>query len=185
MRATRNFSGRAAAGTKQFNGRPPGYARELLAKRQEGKRIGLLLVAVDDWEGGWYFRDKSNVSRIVCMPDLDIAAADFSVAAGVDCLVCGEAAAGRLDAATLACLAAGAASVWGEYNDGLWRTTYWPHWSPHVLCEDGPVSPAEFSARLATFRETAILLQDGFYGQPMFRSVREGMLERFGLMEAT
>lgn len=184
MRATRNFSGRAAGGTNSFNGRMPAYARELLEKRQQGKRIGLLLVSVDDWEGGWYLRDKPNVARVVCRPDLDLATADFSVAAGVDVLVCGDASAERLDTATLACLAAGAASVWGEYNDGLWRVTYWPHWSPHVLAEDGPVAPAALAAALAAFREVAVLLEQGFYGQPMFRPVRAELLARFGLVEA-
>lgn len=183
MRATRNFSGRAA-GSEQKRGRPPVWARELQEKRQEGRRVGLLLVSVDEWRGGWFFADRPNVFRIVCPPDFDIAGADFSVTAGVDVLVCGEAPADRLDAATLACLAAGAASVWGEYSDGLWRTTYWPHWAPHVLCEDGPVPVEEFSARLAAFRETAVLLQDGFYGQPMFRPVRADLLARFGLLEA-
>lgn len=184
MRATRNFSGRAAAGTKQFQGRPPAYARELLAKRQEGKRIGLLLVAVDDWDGGWYFRGKPNVCRIVCPQDFEIAGADFAVAAGVDVLVCGDGDVARLDAATLACLAAGAASVWGEYSDGLWRTTYWPHWAPHVLCEDGPVPVEAFAVWLAAFREREVLTESGFYGQPMFRPVRDGLLARLGLLEA-
>lgn len=184
MRATRNFSGRANAGTKQFQGRMPAYARDLLIKRQEGKRIGLLLLAVDDWKGGWYLADKPNVCRVICPPDFEIAGADFSVTAGVDVLVCGEGAPDRLDAATLACLAAGAASVWGEYNNGLWRTTYWPHWAPHVLCEDGPVPVEAFGAKLAAFREREVLLESGFYGQPMFRPVREGLLERFGLLEA-
>lgn len=184
MRATRNFSGRADAGTKQFKGRMPAYARDLLSKRQEGKRIGLLLVAVDDWEGGWYLYGKPNVCRVICPPDFEFSGADFSVASGVDCLVCGDGAPDRLNAATLACLAAGAASVWGEFNHGLWRTTYWPHWSPHVLCEDGPVPFEAFAARLASFRETAILMESGFYGQPMFRPVRADLLTRFGLMEA-
>lgn len=183
MRATRNFSGRAA-GTEQRRGRLPAYAYDVLQKRQEGKRIGLLLVSVDDWKGGWYLADKPNVCRIVCPPDLDIAAGDFSVAEGCDVLVCGESAVERLDMATLACLSAGAASVWGEYNDGLWRTSFWPHEAPYLLCEDGPVSYAAFAAHLANFREISILLEAGHYGKPMFRPVRMAMLARLGLAEA-
>lgn len=183
MRATRDFSGRAG-GTEQKRGRLPAYARDLLDKRRQGQYIGLLLVSVDDWRGGWYLADKPNVSRVVCPPDFDLAGADFSVAAGVDVLVCGEGDPARLDAATLACLAAGAASVWGEFSDGLWRTTFWPHWSPHHVCEDGPVPVEAFAARLAAFRETAVLMQEGFYGQPMFRPVRDELLARFGIREA-
>lgn len=162
----------------------PAYSRDLLAKRQEGKRIGLLLVAVDDWQGGWYLYGKPNVSRVTCPPDFEFAGADFSVAAGVDVLVCGQGAVERLDAATLACLAAGAASVWGEYSNGLWRTTFWPHEPPYILAEQGPVPYEDFAASLAAFRETSILLQHGYYGQPMFRPVREEMLRSFGIMEA-
>ncbi len=183
MRATRNFSGRAAR-TEQRRGRLPAYAHDLLKKRQEGARIGLLLVAVDDWKGGWYLADKPNVFRIVCPPDLDIAGADFSVSEGCDVLVCGEGAADRLNMATLACLAAGAASAWGEYNNGLWRTTFWPHEAPFLVCEEGPVQTDEFAARLTAFREREILLEAGHYGKPMFRPVRMAMLARLGLAEA-
>lgn len=183
MRATRNFSGRAGA-TKQKRARAPAYARELMARRAEGQRIGLLLVSVDDWKGGWYFEDRPNVCRVVCPPDFDIAGADFSVAEGCDVLVCGEGAAQRLDMATLACLSAGAASVWGEYNDGLWRTTFWPHEAPFLLCEEGPVAFADFAAKLAAFREVQILLGAGYYGKPMFRPVRMDMLMRLGMAEA-
>lgn len=182
MRATRNFSGRAAGMERKR--RMPGYAREILEKRAEGRRIGLLMVAVDDWNGGWYFRGKPNVERVVCPEDFDFSGADFSVASGCDVLVCGEGAPERLNLATLACLSAGAASVWGEYNDGLWRTTFWPHEAPYLVCEEGSVSYADFAAKLAAFREREILLEAGGYGKPEYRPVRMALLARLGLAEA-
>lgn len=179
-RLTRDFSGKSALAGRQSFVRKPAHAAALLKRREEGYRVGLLLVSVDSWQGGWYFEDRPNVARIVAPDDFDIADGDWRCVAGLDCLVCGDAGHDRFDAAVLACLRSGAASVWGEYHEGIVRLESWPH-APFFLAAEGSVPPDRFAARLAAFRETALLLQDGFYGLDAFRPARAALLERLGL----
>lgn len=180
-RFTRDFSGKQAAPFgRQVQGRKPAHAAALLKRRDEGGRVGLLLVSVDSWDGGWHFDDRPNVVRIVAPEDFDIAAGDWRCVAGLDCLVCGDAGPERFDAAVLACLRAGAASVWGEYHEGIVRLESW-RCAPFFVAGDVPVSAACFAARLAAFRETSLLIEDGFYGHAAFGPARALLLERLGL----
>jgi hypothetical protein len=180
-RLTRDFSGKKSAlAGRQAKGRAPAYATALIKRRTEGGRIGLLLVSVDDWKGGWYFEDKPNVARICAPEDFDIAAGDWGCVAGLDVLVCGCGPDERFNAAVLACLQAGAASVWGEFHSGIMRLEFW-RWSAPYFIANECVPPEQFAARLASFRETAMLLQDGFYGHAAFQPARAALLERIGI----
>lgn len=177
-RLTRDFSGKAAAQVRR--GRAPAWAVQVMERRAAGERVGLLLVSVDCWDGGEYFKGRPAVERVCALEDFDIAAGDWSVVAGLDVLVCGVAGLERFNLAALACLSAGAASVWGEYEDGIARLEYWPL-APFVVAPERSVPVDGFGAALARFREVSMLLGDGFYGAAAFTSVRAGLLDRLGV----
>lgn len=159
--------------------RPLAFAAELAARQAADERVGLLLVSVDDWEGGADLLWRPGVARVVVPEDLPTDRADWSCVAGLDVLVCGAAAAERFDAAVLATMQAGAASVWGEMADGVWRLEFWPHRSPYYAGANWPergLPVAKLGAALARHRRTAILFAEGFYGSAAFEGVRADML---------
>jgi hypothetical protein len=126
------------------------------------------------------YADKPNVARICALEDFEIGRGDWSVCAGLDCLVCGDCSAERFALAAVACLCSGAASVWGEYTEGVFRLDLW-RVAPYFVTT-GPAIPFErFGTALASYRETAMLLQEGFYGSAAFQPVRAALLERAGL----
>ena len=49
--------------------RSPAYAKDLMARRRSGERIGLLVVAVHDWHAGEEFTAHAEVARVVLPPD--------------------------------------------------------------------------------------------------------------------
>lgn len=160
----------------------PAFGREILERRQAGERFGLLILSIDDWKGGEVLADRPGVARLVVTAELEFERLDLSIVAGCDVLVCGLCAPARFDAAVLACLAAGAATVWGEFQAGwttaLWRveSLAWP--PPYWVCVDGPYECSGFGAVLASYRETAILLGLGFYGGAVFGGVQDEMWRR-------
>lgn len=179
-RLQRDFSGKKPSGSFAKSAKRPAYAIDLLKRRDAGERIGLVLLAVDDWHGGWSLADRPNVARIVAAGDYDIASGDFGCMAGLDVLVCGECQDDRFNAAVRACFAHGAASVWGEYADGVARLDPW-RMAPGYLAQDRSVPFERFGAALVNHREVALLLGDGFYGMAAFDPVRQSLLARAGL----
>jgi hypothetical protein len=196
MRLTRDFTGKAsreqfagrnAAGMGPRAGKPPAWAKELAAKRAQGLRVGLLLVSVEGWAGGAAFAQREGVRRICALPDFDSAAGDWSVAAGLDCLVCADPDADvdprclqeRFDAAAVALFQAGAASVWGECDVGIMRLALLV--GNRLVSIEAPVPPGAFGRRLAQARETAILMEDGVYGDAAYAPVRAMLMDGLGL----
>lgn len=177
-RLTRDFTGRRPVESVPHprRGRAPAWSADVMRRRESGARIGLLLVSVDEWRGGEVFAGRAGVARVAALPDYDIEAGDWSCAAGLDCLVCGDAVPERFDAAVAAVLAAPAASVWGEYAEGVFRLAALPFQRSgrSTVVSVGSAVPVErLGAELAAFREVAMLMEDGFYGQPVFAAVRE------------
>jgi hypothetical protein len=182
-RLTRDFSGKPAQGARsafQHAGKVPAWALPVMERKQAGERIGLLLVSVDEWHGGELYADKPNVARICALEDFEIERGDWSVCAGLDCLVCGDCSAERFALAAVACLCSGAASVWGEYTEGVFRLDLW-RVAPYFVTTGSAIPFERFGTALAAYRETAMLLQEGFYGSAAFQPVRAALLERAGL----
>ena len=177
-RLTRDFSGRHAGGGFAKRAIAPAWAKPVMEKRAAGARIGLLLVSVDGWDGGWYLKEREHVERVCTLPDFDIATGDWSVVAGLDVLVCGDAEQDRFDLAVLACLRASAASVWVECAAGMVRVEFWRWSAPYFVAAADPVPTGRFGTALAAFRETALLLGDGFYADPAFQPARTALLDR-------
>lgn len=177
-RLSRDFSGRAERGHVP-RAKAPAYGRELMARRGVGEYIGLVLLVVDDWQGGREYQDRDNVARLVCPEELDIGAADLSMLAGLDVLVCGATEDARFDAAVLASMRAGAASVWGQFADAIWRVEFWPYRAPHYIGITGPVF--QFGRALDEHRRASLLLRLGIYADDAYTPVRNALLAGFGL----
>lgn len=188
MRLTRDFSGKPARGGVSpgggfsERGRAPAHARKIRELRESGQRIGLLLVAVDDWEGGWEFVSQDAVQRVVVPPELDASQVDLSVAVALDCLICGTDDASRLSAVAVELFRVGAASVWGEFASGLWCMEFWPHGMPWYVCTTGPVPTGRFGRALKFHRDLSLMLGEGLYAAPMFQEARAAALYERGLL---
>ena len=178
-RLTRDFSGKKSAPAGRRS-RLPAYGVEVLRRREAGERIGLLLLAVDDWHGGWYFQEKPNVARIVAPEDFDISTGDLTIVVGLDVLVCGDCDHARFNQAIGAAFRSGAASVWGEFDGGITRLEHWRQ-APGYIAADKPVPSERFGAALTSNRDVQILLQEGFYGMAAFDPVRQSLLASAGL----
>lgn len=145
------------------------YANDVAARRRGGERIGLLVVAVGDWEAGLWYDGRPAVARVVLPEDLSVAAADWSVVMALDVVVCGRCAEPLFYAVCAALERAGAASIWGEFEDGIWLLVrarkLW-------FATDGPFSIARFGAALRAHRGAAMALSIGFYGSRIFDAAR-------------
>ncbi|MBK8895384.1 MAG: hypothetical protein IPN64_15555 [Propionivibrio sp.] len=153
--------------------RAPAYAKDLIARRRKGERIGLLVVGVHDWHGGrgvcrapW--RGARGRSDDTLPHELD-----WSCAVALDCLV-----SWRLDAGVFRCRltmlqAAGAASLWCEQESGIvliepFESKYWPPF----LSVGEPVPPALFKRALREHRRAALMIRRGVW-TPLFDDARE------------
>lgn len=155
--------------------KPPAYGKQLLARRKLGERIGLLVVAVHDWDAGRELASRSGTARIV-VDEADMPhELDWSCAVALDCLLVGDCDRSVFYAAATMLFAAGAASLWGDFGDGIWRLERW-----HTKCcpmgfyaDDGPVQPARLGVALATHRSWALMTRAGVYGTKLFDSARD------------
>lgn len=155
--------------------RPPAYGKELLARRAAGERVGLLVVALHDWDAGMWFDGRPEVGRVLLPEDTAVESVDWSVAMALDVLVCGSADDAVFYAACDALASAGAASVWGDFNDGIWllerARRLW-------LAVDGPYDVRRLSGSLRLHREVMMMLRRGFYGSRVFDLARSAILKQ-------
>ncbi len=145
------------------------YAWGLLERQAAGEPVRLVVLALHDWSAGKWIADRPGVVRLVLPPDSNVIDAEVSVLFGLDVLLIG----GEPDAADLMLrlvLAAGAASAWGEYDDGLWRVV--------AIGRRGllatvrvPHADALLDA-LPPVRLQGLLTREGVLGSEMFREAR-------------
>lgn len=157
----------------------PAYGIPLMDRRRSGERIGLLVVGVHDWKVGQDLEARPNVARVVVPADALPHEFDWSCAVALDCLVCGECNESVFYAAALMLFAAGAASVWGQYDDGVWRlercsTQMYRH---GLFAAEGPFNESEFPRALKTHREYALMVRAGVYGTRLFDAARVAMFD--------
>mgnify|MGYP001362128851 CR=1 FL=1 len=60
--------------------RPLAYGNDVMERRARGERVGLLVVAVHDWDAGQWYAGRPEVCRVVLPSDLPIEAADWTIA---------------------------------------------------------------------------------------------------------
>jgi hypothetical protein len=152
----------------------PAYSKSLISRRKLGERIGLLIVAVHDWEAGRDLEARSGTARIVVAEDCLPHELDWAPAVALDCLVVGECQESVFYATVTMLHAAGAASIWGEYSTGILRIEQWKSkcCPTGFYTVDPPVSIEKFSAELRRYRELALVTRLGNYANPIFATAR-------------
>lgn len=165
--------------------RAPAYAKDLIARRRRGERIGLLVVGVHDWSAGEEFVAHPGVARVVVADDTLPHELDWTCAAALDCLIIGGSTPEFFATATML-QAAGAASLWCEQESGIVLIEpFASKYFPPFLSTGEPVPPALFKRALRKHRHAALILRRGVYGQPLFDDAREAeWVGLFGVGEA-
>lgn len=150
------------------------YAKDLAARRQSGERVGLLVVAVHDWEAGKWFETRTEVCRVLLPEDVAVGEADWSVALALDCVVCGRADDALFYSVCDALRRNGAASIWGDFADGIWLLEpVGKRW----LAVEGPYDLGRLGAALRSHRQVMMMLRKGFYGSRVFDAARQAILQ--------
>jgi len=152
--------------------KPPAYAKEVIAKRQRGERIGLLVVAIHDWQAGKWFEGRQEVSRVVVPQDLPPNSIRFDCAHALDVLLCGSGSNDDLDAVADALTKAEPASIWAEFDSGIWRIERVGLKYAEWCAVDGPF-PVQWLARAVQNHRSACLISGrGIYSRPVFAEAR-------------
>lgn len=155
--------------------RLPAYAKELVERRRNGDRVGLVVVSLHDWKAGLWFAGRPEVVRVVLPSDTPVAQVDWSFALALDVVVCGAASDTDFYAACDALQAAGAASLWGDFSDGVWLLERGIRlWS----AVDGPFALKSLPPALRLHRTVMMMLRRGFYGSRVFDSARQAVLQQ-------
>ena len=154
--------------------RPLAYAADLLAARRSGTRIGLLVVSVHDWRAGKYLLERSGTARVVVAPDHMPHELDWSSVVALDCLFVGQCADPVFWAAITMAAAAGAASLWGDFSDGIYRLS---HCSRAVIpsgfyAADGPFESVCMGRALRNYRDFALMAWRDSYASQAFDMAR-------------
>lgn len=155
--------------------KPPAFGKPLIARRRLGERIGLLVVAVHDWEAGKEIAERSGTARIV-VDAVDLPhELDWKCAVALDCLIVGDCDPAVFYAVATMLYAAGAASIWAEFTDGIFRLERWasPLCPMGFYADDGPVPAARLGVALAVNRSWALMRRAGVYGTKMYDPARD------------
>lgn len=150
------------------------YGKEIIGRRSLGERIGLLVVSLHDWGAGLELCSKPGVARVVVAKDRLPHELDFSCVVGLDCLLVGDCDERVFYAAATMLYAAGAASIWGEYPDGIWplercNSKAFPG---GFYAEGEPVPLKRLARALSLHRDWALLTGSGVYGTRAFALAR-------------
>ncbi len=152
--------------------RPLAHGKALLARRAAGERVGLLVVAVRDWSAGTWFESRPEVARVVLPDDVPVGAADWSPCLALDCVVCGGCPDEVFYAVCDALQAHGAASVWGEFADGICLIE---RIGRRWVAVEAPLPVASLAPALRRWRQVATGLGLGFYRSRIFDGARQAL----------
>lgn len=167
--------------------KPPAFGKPLLARRKLGERIGLLVVGVHDWDAGKRLAERSGAVRVVVDIDQMPHELDWSCSVALDCLIVGDCDESVFYAAATMLYAAGAASLWGEFEGGIYRLDRDPSkyscWG--FVCVDGAVGDGGLGRALASYRSWALMRSAGVYGTKLFDAARASEFDKaFGPLAA-
>jgi hypothetical protein len=154
--------------------KPLAYGKALLEKRQAGQRVGLLVISVHDWEAGKWFEDRTEVARLVLPADVPVDAADWSICLALDCIVTGAVVDGIFFEACAALKRCGAASVWGDFSEGICLLE---PVGQRMVAVEGPYPLYRMGAVLRQHRETMMMLKLGLYGSRVFNAARLALID--------
>ena len=153
---------------------PPLGGRPLIGRRKAGERIGLLIVSVHDDAAGHDLAQRSGTARVQVRVDMLPHELDWSCAVALDCLVLGECAEPVFWATVTMLYAAGAASIWGEFDSGIWRLErYVSKATPQgFYCTGEPVNSGALGQALKINREVSLMTRHGVYGTAPYAAAR-------------
>lgn len=160
--------------------KPLAYGKQLVGRRKLGERVGLLVVALHDWNAGLDVAARTGVARVMLAEDVLPHEADWSCAVALDCLVVGECDPAVFYAAVTMLFAAGAASIWGQFADGVYLLRRWPsRCCPMGFYAEGEaISPGRFARALSVHRDCSLLIRAGVYGTNLFDSARAEVFDK-------
>ena len=165
--------------------KPLAYSKALMDRRAAGERVGLLVVGVHDWEAGQEMACRQNVLRVVVPQDAMPHEVDFSPCVALDCLICGRCAEPMFFATAIMLHAAGAASIWGEFDDGVWRLERDASKSNSkgFVAVEGPIQSGALALSVRAYREWALMTSRGVYGTKLFDAARVSLFDKaFGVL---
>lgn len=142
------------------------FSRDVIARRKDGVRIGLLVVSLHDWKGGSWLDGRPEVCRVVLPADLAVLNADWSVCLALDVLICGSAPDDVFYDSVRSVIRAGAVSCWGEFSEGVALLSELP--SGAVVAVNDPVPANRLGAALRSYRTGALALGVGGYRSRVF-----------------
>lgn len=153
--------------------RSPAFAKDVVARRQRGERVGLLVIALHDWNAGRWFDARPEVSRVVVPDDIEPKQVRFDVAHALDVVICGSPTLPDFYAYVSALELAGPASIWGEFDDGFWRLERSRFGRRDWEGSDGPLPVQWLAKAVHAHRQWALLRGEGLYGLPAFAAARK------------
>lgn len=145
------------------------YARKLQEQAGAGLPVRLVLVSLRDWNAGRLMEERSGVVRLVVPPDAPLADVDWSPVFALDVLVLG----GEVSEMTFAlrlCLAAGASTAWGDYDEGFARVE--PCGRRGLVSHDVARHVDELLDMLPGIRTARLLTGSGVFAGVAFREAR-------------
>lgn len=158
---------------------PLAWGKALIARRKAGERIGLVIVAVHDWDAGAELAARPNTARVVVPEDKLPHELDWSPCVALDVIVMGECAEPAFWAAVTMLYAAGAASIWGCFEDGIWRLERWVSrlFPTGFYAAEGPFPEARLGGAIKRYRDWALMTRAGVYGTKLFDAARAAVFE--------
>lgn len=155
--------------------RSPAYARDVVTRRNQGERIGLLVVAIHDWKAGRWFQGRPEVARVVVTEDQKPDQMRFDCAHALDVVLCGSCTAQELQAVASAVSLWEPASLWGEFEAGICRIDRVGKASWYAVGE--PVAVRDLARAVRNYREAALAAGEGIYGSGVFLGARKAALQ--------
>jgi len=160
--------------TKPTRRKHPAFARDVIARRQAGERIGLLVVSVHSWRAGKWFEARPEVARVVVPPDQPASLLRFDCALHLDVVLCGDCSDDVLYAAADSLLLYRPGSIWAEFDDGFYlleRTG-----SRWLIDSSNPVPLSGLAAAVRAYRMYALAQQIGPYSATAFDPARQAFI---------
>lgn len=145
------------------------YARKVLERIASGEPVRLVVISLRDWSAGKLMGDRPGVVRLVVPPDAPLADLDWSPLFALDVLVIGGEM-GEMTAVLRLCLAAGASTVWGDYDEGFARVE--PCGIRGLEAKDVAQHVDDLLDMLPNIRTVLLLTGSGVFAAPVFREPR-------------
>jgi len=151
----------------------PAFSRDVIARRQAGDRIGLLVVAIHSWRAGKWFGERAEVARVVVPPDQPADLLRFDCALHLDVVLCGDCDDDVLYAVADSLSLYQPASIWAEFEDGFSRLD---RVGRSWVTDGDPVPLRGLAAAVRAYRMYSLAQQIGPYRSADYDPAREAFL---------